>query len=460
VKFVHLVQENDPKNFRPYDLIVINPTESYQGEHFTMSAAGIVHITPHSPSECIPLSTWLRQSMMFNILRNIPFYKYYLHRKAFTIWKDNVRFLLYTKQRKRISEKYFLTRKTSCSPIIEIKKYLLEIQHVSLIQNEIRCVDKNNYLDQQNTSFQTAFVHFEDNIRKIINEVQNVIIEVTSLYNTVQQEDDNGGGMGLGGTGGGMIYNDGSSPEKAKSLVKIQEEKLERKQTKLRAIYEYNTLPEFIRMIDYMTVETLASITIKAVRKFYEELTKVRKGGIFETTIQFTSSQTLFNPTCGEIKELMEKLFELLVTTVSNVNRVSYLNTTHHSNKQHSSGPNIQSIIKENRQFQHVSKQIQLIISSDFDKAQDHVGTLDSVRPIYKFNQDWNFEVYKAEHQELSSLKTTLEQIINWNKELDKLRNKTIGVLEVDSKKLKGELSPMREARLAEIKDYMKDIAS
>jgi hypothetical protein len=55
--------------------------------------------------------------------------------------------------------------------------------------------------------------------------------------------------------------------------------------------YEYNTLPEFIRMIDYMTVETLASITIKAVRKFYEELSKVRKGGIFETTIQFMRSE-------------------------------------------------------------------------------------------------------------------------------------------------------------------------
>lgn len=422
-----------------------------------MSAAGIVHMTPHSPSECIPLSTWLRQSMMFNILRNIPFYKYYLHRKAFTIWKDNVRFLLYTKQRKRISEKYFLSRKTSCQPIIEIKKFLLDIQHVSLIQNEIRCIDKHNYLDQQNTSFQSASIHFEDNIRKIITEVQNVIIEVTNLYNSVQQDDDNGG-LGLNGTG--VIYNDGSSPEKAKSLVKIQEEKLERKQTKLRAIYEYNTLPEFIRMIDYMTVETLTSITIKAVQKFYDELTKVRKGGIFETTIQFTSTQTLFTPTCDEIKELMDKLFDLLVTTVSNVNRVSYLNTSHHSNKQHSSGPNIQSIIRENRQFQHVSKQIQLIISSDFEKAQDHVATLESVRPIYRFNQEWNFEAYKAEHQELSSLKTTLEQIINWNKELDKLRNKTIGVLEVDSKKLKGELSPMREARLAEIKDYMKDIAS
>jgi hypothetical protein len=331
-----------------------------------------------------------------------------------------------------------------------------------LIQNEIRCIDKNNYLEQQNASFQSASIHFEDNIRKIINEVQSVIMEVTSLYNTVQQEDDSGGGgmMGLGGTGGGMIYNDGSSPEKAKSLVKIQEEKLERKQTKVRAIYEYNALPEFIRMVDYMTVETLTSITIKAVQKFYEELTKVRKGGIFETTIQFTISQTFFNPTCDEIKDLMDKLFDLLVTTVSNVNRVSYLNTTHHTNKQHSPGPNIQSIIRENRQFQRVSKEIQLIISSDFEKAQDHVATLESVRPIYRFNQDWNFEAYKAEHQELSSLKATLEQIINWNKELDKLRNKTIGVLEVDSKKLKGELSPMREARLAEIKDYMKDIAS
>ena len=414
-----------------------------------MSAAGIVHVSPGSPSECIPLASWLRQSMMFNILRNIPFYKYYLHRKAFTIWRENFRFLLFAKQRRRIAEKYFLARKTSCGPIIEIKKHLLEVQNVKLLHLDLRSCDKNNFMEQQSVSCQQAGAQFEESIRKIIAEVQNVIVEVTSLYNAVQQDDD----------GQGLVYNDGSAPEKTKSLVKMQEEKMQRKHTKIRAIHEYNTLPDFIRLIDYLTVETLSSITINVSHAFLEELLKPRKVGIFETTIQFTQTHTVFSPTCEEIKDCLEKLLDMMVNSVSSVNRVSYLNSSK-GGSSGSSGPNIQSIIRENRQFRRVAEQIQHKIIADFDKAQDHVQSFESVRPIFMFNLTWDFNAYKAEHHDLSSLKSMLETVINWNKELDKLRNKPIGILEVDSKRLKGELNPMREARLLEIKDYMKDIAS
>ena len=451
VKFVNLMQNMELKEYRPYDLVVMTPhDEQNVHDYYSMSAAGIVHMCPGEPSECIPLSNWLRQAMMFNILRNIPFYKYYLHRKAFTIWKDNVRFLLFTKQRKRISDRYFLARNTSCAPIIEIKKHLLDVQNVKLLQLELRSCDKTYFMEQQGSSCLQASSQFEESIRKIITEVQNVMLDVTTLHTNVLQDDDGQGGI---------LYNDGSNPEKAKSLVKMQEEKLERKATKARAIYEYNTLPDFIRLVDYLTVETLASITIDVARSFHQELMKPRKVGIFETTVRFSAEETVFSPTCEEIKDCLDKLLDMMVNTVSNVNRVSYLNSNVNKNSSNT-GPNIQAIIRENREFRKVSHLIQQKISSDFDRAQDHVLTFESVRPIYMFNATWDFAAYKAQNQELSSLKSMLEKIINWNKELDKLRNKPIGVLEVDSKRLKGELNPMRDARLMEIKDYMKDIAS
>ena len=451
VKFVNLMQNLEDKVYRPYDLMVMTPyDEQHVHDYYTMSAAGIVHVCPGQPSECTPLSNWLRQSMMFNILRNIPFYKYYLHRKAFTIWKDNVRFLLFTKQRKRISDRYFLARNTSCAPIIEIKKHLLDVQNVKLLHLELRSCDKTFFMEQQSSSCLQASSQFEESIRKIISEVENVMLDVTSLHTSVLQDDDGQGGV---------LYNDGANPEKAKSLVKIQEEKAERKHTKARAIYEFNTLSEFIRLVDYLTVETLASITINVARSFYEELMKPRKVGIFETTVRFSSEDTVFSPTCNEIRDCLDKLSDMMVNTVSNVNRVSYLNANVSKSSNHT-GPNIQSIIRENREFRKVSRLIQEKISTDFERAQDHVLTFESVRPIYLFNATWDFAAYKAKHQDLSSLKAMLEHVINWNKELDKLRNKPIGVLEVDSKRLKGELNPMRDARLVEIKDYMKDIAS
>lgn len=442
---MHLVQVDDPKNYRPYDLLVIDPPQDPSLEHYTMTPAGIVHICPGEPSECIPLAVWMRQSIMFNILRRIPFYQFYLHRKAFTIWRENVRFQLYVKQRKRISDRYFLVRKTTCAPIIEIKKHLLDIQNVKLLHFDLRSCDKNVFMDQQNSTLQQASGQFEESIRKIITETQNVIVEVTTLHTNVMQEDD------------GPAFNDGGNTEKAKSLVKLIQEKQERKQTKLRAIFEYNTLPDFIRLVDYLTVECLVTLTINAAHAFNEELLKVRKVGIFETTIRFTETTTVFSPTCNEIKEMLEKLLDSMVSAVSNVNRVGYLSTKHENS---TSGPNIQQIIRENMRFKKIAALIQQKIISDFERANEHVQTFESVRPIYLFNAKWDFNAYKSEHHELSSLKNMLEHIINWNKELDKLRNKPIGVLEVDSKRLKGELHPMREARLAEIKEYMRDIAS
>ena len=59
----------------------------------------------------------------------------------------------------------------------------------------------------------------------------------------------------------------------------------------------------------------------------------------------------------------------------------------------------------------------------------------------------------------MASLKGMMELIGNWTKELEKLRNKPIGILEVDSKRLKGELNPLRDARLQEIKDFIKKTA-
>ena len=96
---------------------------------------------------------------------------------------------------------------------------------------------------------------------------------------------------------------------------------------------------------------------------------------------------------------------------------------------------------------------------ADFERAEEHAQTFESIRPIYDFNATWNFDEYRSQQHDITQLKSMLEHISNWSKELEKLRNRPIGVLEVDSKRLKNELVPLREARLQEIKEYVKDLA-
>jgi len=86
VKFVYLNRtDSNGVDYRPYDLIVVSKSDT-NPEYFTMSATGVVHICPGQPTEYMSLSEWMKESTMFNVLRRIRFFKYYLVHKTFRLW--------------------------------------------------------------------------------------------------------------------------------------------------------------------------------------------------------------------------------------------------------------------------------------------------------------------------------------------------------------------------------------
>jgi dynein heavy chain len=459
VKFVDMTQVVDTKTYRPYDLVAVNLRDPKM-EHYTISSSGIVHVCPGEPSECVSLSNWMRQGMMFRILRNIPFYRYFLHRKMYNAWKENVRFQLYLKQRKKVSDRLFLTRKSSCGAILAIKRYLMQIQHVKLLQLDIRgACEKDAFVEQQTQQFARAATQFEESMHKVIIETMQVQAEVTNQH-----------GLALQDPGANTLsYSDTASPEKAKSLVKMKQEKAERKFIRQRAKLEYSTLHEFIRYVDYLSVETLAVLAISTANSFCDEFTRNAAGkntrSFFETTVQFNEAGTNFSPTCDEFRDMLMLLFDTMINTVGSVNRPVFLL---------SKGPtlitaNIQSIIRENKQYRSTLHRIEQRVVMDFDIARNYVedpkGPFQGVRPMYEDCMTWDFEAYKEGKFDndtkpgIASFKSKLELIYGWNKKLEMLRNKELGVLLVDSKHLKNKLVPLRESRLEEIKRYIQEEA-
>ena len=258
VKFIDLVENNDEKNYSPYDLVVTKLSDPMV-EHYTMSPAGIVHICPGEPSQCTPLSAFMRQGMMFKILRNIPFYKYFLQRKTLNVWKDNVRYTLFAKQRKKLVDRLFYARKNSCESIITVRKHLMDIQNVRLLNMDLRTCDKDVFIEQQTAQGSKANAKFDEVMRLVITEVQNVMVEVNNIHSLSKQDPN----------ASAMSYSDAAA-EKTKSLVKIRQEKAEKKMLRQRAKMEFHTLPEFIRFVDYMSVETLVALAVNTFSAFYE----------------------------------------------------------------------------------------------------------------------------------------------------------------------------------------------
>lgn len=61
LKFVNLFEVDDPKEFRPYDLVIGDLKENnLDCEYYTMSPSGIVHVVPNYSSECVSLANWTR----------------------------------------------------------------------------------------------------------------------------------------------------------------------------------------------------------------------------------------------------------------------------------------------------------------------------------------------------------------------------------------------------------------
>lgn len=67
----------------PYDLLTVPEAKiTSQMEYFTISASGVVHFRPGQLSECLALSEWVHQAMMYRVLMSMTFFRYYAHRRA------------------------------------------------------------------------------------------------------------------------------------------------------------------------------------------------------------------------------------------------------------------------------------------------------------------------------------------------------------------------------------------
>eukprot|EP00752_Nemacystus_decipiens_P017827 g15983.t1 len=449
IKFVHLVRTNKGHDFPPYDLVVVNPREC-SGDYYLMSSAGLVHVCHGEPSEFTPLSEWMRQSTMFNMLQSIRFFKCYLHSKCFKLWRDNVRYKLFCQQRRKLSHRLFLAKESFAGPYVELRRHMIDMQDIALLDlDAMKTFERAQFIEHQNVRRVEAAKALESSMEKVGAVVQRVCAHVTGLPKAAEVAESPLDKM-FGGAG-----------DKGKSLVALKEEAAERRRMLQRASQEAGMLGDFIRLTDYVAVEALVNLTVRTNEMFLTELLKPRKAGLFETTVLFTEQGTAFAPTCDEIKDMVSAITEAMISTVNGVGRILYLRPfNEHVGTSVTDGPNIQDIVRGSRAFRTTSAEISGKVEADFSEAEEYVVTFDSVRPIFEYNRTWDFKAYKAQQHSVTTLREQMQRIGIWVNELEKMRaRQPCGILEVESRKLKQMLIPMTEEKMDQMKTLVKDLA-
>ena len=510
VRFFHLVRAADVpeiffdemptlekrKKFRPYDLRVLptsGATLARLGlEYFVMSAEGLVHVAPGEPSEFVALTTWIREAACFNMLTSIPFFRDYLRNKCFRAWRDNVRFLLFKRQRRKLMDTLFLGMPSFSGPLLALRSQLKELDECGkLVETGQKTFELQAFVDKQSSTRSDVGKKLDAVVEKAASRVHDVCKQVVERSKPVTpqvprppSEDEDPKNIDLDvvakviGLGGGGKSKKGPSSKKQdepKSMAAAKDQEHKRRAALKRAFHEKAMLPDFVRLADYVAVEALVELAVASWASFAAELAKPRRqSGILETTVRFAEDGSSFAPTCERIQSVLAGAADDLIATLGGVLRILYVKPpkgtglklnapppTAELQEEDHRGPNVKEIIRTNPEWIETCEAIHVKIEADFKKAKEYVDVaFEKVWPIYEYSRKWDFEAYQREARTVNALKDELEKVATWEKELEKMRTRqTCGFLEVESRKLRQMLVPIMAEKMDALKRHTQNHA-
>jgi dynein heavy chain len=457
VKFLHCnMAPHSKQQFRPYDLIVV-PEKEIGNEYYTVSAQGVVYVCPRdseggSTTTFYSLSDWMHQSKMFNLLTSMNFFKHYLIGKVFQSWRGNVRYKRYCATRRKLANKLFHAKPVFLDSFPKVNEHLYSMGSAKLLElKESRMLDIAAYSDEQRESLNEAKKDFEGMIERLINEVESVCQSVKD--STLQPELEE------------LEQAKITQKNKKKSIVQQKMEEKERKRKQRMAEEHKNMLGYYIRLVDYMTIETLVGLIQQCLKKFYDEMME-RKTKLFNTFVKYGKDCMLFNPDEDEFHETLDGIIDRMTSEISGCTRLLYHFDELVAAEHLSHFPQVDEILKSSKSFKRKRSSIHDKIHIDFEEARVYVDhNFEKARPVNDYVETWNFELFKTEVTTVQSIKDELSKIKEWlNKDVPQYvpshPNASVkGILNIEGKTIRGQLFAALNNAQTDIKNHLNFLA-
>ena len=453
VKFLYCNKAaTDGKIFRPYDLVVV-PEKEIHAEYFTISAQGVVHVMPKTSEGSVTtfysLADWMHQSKLFNLLTSMKFFKNYLNGKVFSLWRGNVRYNHYCATRNKLKRNLFFAKPVFVESLPKVNELLYTMTSCHLLElNEKTPYELSTYVDIQKTEKAKARKDFELTMEKLKYECDSVKQVVIESANLPEMEDLDPAKLG--------------QRNKKKSMVQQKLEEKERKH-KLKLAKEHKEmLPNFVRLVDYMSTETIVTLIIDRTSKFFRAIVEKKTGAkLFSTRVMYGKDCMVFDPNEEEFLERVDTIFEGILSEVNNINRVSQGYEELFGNDR-SNLAQISDIVKGAEVYQETLKRIKDKFVDDFKEAYAYAeNNFEKARYVNDYVATWNFEAYKAENHTVQHIKDELNKIKDsmtkdLNNYVPSIPNASVkGILNIEGKIIKQQLqSSLANAQL-DLKNYL-----
>jgi dynein heavy chain len=302
VKFVYCQRKTtEETEFRPYDLVVIaEAMEATQGstaqimvrypEHFTISATGVVCVSPGQASEHMSLAEWMHQSLMYSVLTSMNFFKFYIHRKVFGRWRQYSRYTVYCNQRMQLSQHLFLTKPLFVGSLVKIQSEMFDVESVKVMNIGTNLYQLDEFADTQYNvrSNPTTGAMKEFDARHLA--VVTILDRLVNSVNRSTQES-------------GRATTRSNARPKMKSMVQEKEEKRESARRYRIAKHDQSLLGDFIRLVDYMFQASLVRAVVHAMLDFHQRLESSNK--MFSISVSFADYNMVFDPSLNDFFNML-----------------------------------------------------------------------------------------------------------------------------------------------------------
>ena len=121
--------------------------------------------------------------------------------------------------------------------------------------------------------------------------------------------------------------------------------------------------------------------------------------------------------------------------------------------------PDVHNLVMYSEEFQRIRVAVDAKVEADFEAAREYTETFEAVRPIYDY-KDFDFATYSKEEHTVGAIKREMLKLSGWVKDLEKMRvGCTVGILYVESRKLRSSLVPNTELGLTNMKHLLEHLA-
>lgn len=252
---------------------------------------------------------------------------------------------------------------------------------------------------------------------------------------------------------------------KNKSMV-LQKQEDELKNRVLRlARKNYHGLGTFIRLIDYMVVETQVKINQESADLILSEMkNQNKKYGIYTVVSYDTKENGMsFNPAKTEFLTQFDKiLIDMQSVTAEVLRIINHQNFVQFIQGLISdSGPRFKSIVENSIYYQITKETIQKRIIQDFDDMQTFVSKFELCREVNDFDTTFDFDEFKAAVSDTETIKKQLDKLQKWDADISKYikHQYSLGLLQLQGKKLKDKLTNRVKQEQKHLKQYLLELA-